>query len=386
MRLLYVAPLKDFSGYANAARDYVRALDLAGMDLVTRPLHYDGGNYVGSEREQELFKKSLQGIDGVLWHTTPNEMSFRPDIFNCGYFAWETDRIPDEWVGPLNKLNLVMVPCDDNIKAARLAGVTVPIEKIPHTFDIKKYNEKVQPFEIPGGENHFKFLSICQMSRKKGVETLLRSYLAEFKPEDKTLLILKVYIGPNDGDNERNVVIDLINKLKEGLRLQAYPQIILIHQVTDDETIKRLYSTSDCYVLPSRGEGWSITVFDALAYGLPAITTGWGGQREYMKEDCGWFINYDMAPVFGMNSPLPYMYTAREKWAEPNLVHLSHCMREAYENWKIEKDGGGMFRQWTHMKKKAKESVLPFDYSIVGPHMKEVIISHYSDWKKQRGA
>ena len=43
--MLYIAPLFDFSGYAHAARDYIRALDKAGCDLVTRAVRYDNGDY-----------------------------------------------------------------------------------------------------------------------------------------------------------------------------------------------------------------------------------------------------------------------------------------------------------------------------------------------------
>src|SRR5690606_3058821 len=107
-KILYVGPLRDFSGYANAARGYLRALNLAGCNLVARALHYDGGDYRFSEHEEKLFNKDLQNIDIVIQHTTPNETERCNGVFNVNYFAWETDRVPEEWVNQLNQMDLVL--------------------------------------------------------------------------------------------------------------------------------------------------------------------------------------------------------------------------------------------------------------------------------------
>ena len=86
MRMLYIAPVRDFSGYANAARGYVRALAQAGADLVVRPVRYDraddGKEYQPTDLERELLTKPLDDIDVVIQHTTPNEMRPVPGKVN----------------------------------------------------------------------------------------------------------------------------------------------------------------------------------------------------------------------------------------------------------------------------------------------------------------
>jgi glycosyltransferase involved in cell wall biosynthesis len=373
-KILYIGPIKDFSGYAHAARDYIKALDLAGCNMVTRALQYDGGDVKFSDREEELYNRSLNGVDIIIQHTTPNETEYKPGAFNVNYFAWETDRIPSEWVEQLNKMDLVLVPCQENIKAARRSGVVVPIEKIPHTFDTKKYNKEVHPFSINGFDDKMKFLAICQYSKKKGVDVLLKAYLTEFTREDNTLLVLKAYVGPKDGEEQKQYLAGLVNAVKQILRLENYPPVLLIHSVMSDEEIERLYKACDVYSLPSRGEGWSITHFDALGWGLPAIAANWAGPTEFIDDKTGWLVNYNMSPVCDMPHPHKFMYTARDNWAEPHVNHLRACMREAH---KVHSNTPA----WEKIKHDCKERVKEFDYSVIGPRMRDTILSYYNKWR-----
>jgi glycosyltransferase involved in cell wall biosynthesis len=375
-RILYVGPLRDFSGYAHAARDYVLSLDACDLDVVTRDVIYDGGSYRKTEREQELASGSVQNIDILIQHTTPNETERKEGVFNVNIFCWETDRVPKEWVDQLNKMDLVLVSCDANIEACRKSGVIVPIEKVHFAANTDKYLEYHEPFDIPGMTDRFKFLAICQYSKKKGVDSLLKAYLSEFTSEDNVLLILKTYIGPKDGPEAREKILSIINSMKAILRLNNYPPIQLIHEVMSDEDIARLYGTADCYVLPSRGEGWSIPHFDALGFGLPAIATNWGGPTEFITDDCGWLIDYNMSPVCNMMHPFPYLYTAKENWAEPHVNSLREAMREAFSI----KDSD----RWKVMQLNAKECVEDFSYEKIGPQLAGTIEKYYVKWKASR--
>lgn len=374
-KILYISPNKDFSGYATAARDYIAALDSVGCDIVTRSLNYDGAARKLTGREKELQSKPLKDIDIVLSHTTPIEISRRDDLFNVLYMAWETDRFPDPFAESADLADLILVPCDENIKAARRAGVSKPIIKIPHTFDVQKYKQKVTPFTLQVRPDTFRFLTILQMSKKKGLDVLLRSYFAEFGAHDNVVLILKVYAGPNDGDAEKNAILELIQKAKEGCRLTQFPPIILLHSVMEEDLIPRLYASSDCYVLPSRGEGWSITAFDALGYGVPAIATAWGGPTEFLTSTNGWPIDYTMTPCFGQQMGAQFMYTCKEKWAEPSVVDLMRAMREAYQMKK------NCPEIWKEKKQAAADTVANFSYQKIGTLMRDTIYNEYRKWK-----
>lgn len=376
-KVLYISPHKDFSGYASVARDYIMSLDAWGFDVVTRALRYDGGDYTPNDYFAQLDAKDVRGTNIVFQHTTPNEMQRKEGFFNVGAFCWETDRIPDLWVNQLNTMDLVLVPCQDNLETARRCGVIVPVEKVPYACNTDKFRSNPKPFLIPQAEGSFKFLSIFQFSKKKAMELLLKSYLTEFNETDPVLLIIKTYMGPNDGMEQYQRIQQLIQAVKELLRLKSYPRIHLIHGVMEHGDIDRLYATSDCYILPSRGEGWGVPHLDALGFGLPAIATNGTGPTEFITPQCGWLVDSHMSPVIDMPHPHDFLYTGKENWHEPHADSVKAAMREAYSMWSKKERSDA----WDKMCMAAKTRTADFSHYNTGKHLSAIVMSYYNMWK-----
>ena len=51
--------------------------------------------------------------------------------------------------------------------------------------------------------------------------------------------------------------------------------------------LARLYQEAHAFILPSTGEGWALTLADALASGMPSIWTHWSGPCDYADESTG---------------------------------------------------------------------------------------------------
>jgi glycosyltransferase involved in cell wall biosynthesis len=62
---------------------------------------------------------------------------------------------------------------------------------------------------------------------------------------------------------------------------EAVRPVIEVHAATDD--IGRFYAAADIYVCGSRSEGYPRTILEALAFGLPIVTTGVGGVAEALE-------------------------------------------------------------------------------------------------------
>lgn len=389
MRILYIAPLKDFSGYANAARGYVRALQLAGADVVTRAIRYDradsGSEYRQTEIEKELASKPLEDIDIVIQHTTPNEMRPVAGKFNIAVAAWETTRIPDYWAERLSQFDIVMTFCDASVLAFVDSGVASPVFKIPHTFDIPSYDlSNVERISSTSGgksilDERFVFYNISQLSVKKGIDSLIRAYYAAFHGDlsDKVILVLKTYIDMSNRNAEQSKIQSYISNIREAMRLDPdkYPPIMLVTNTLTDEQIKKLHATGNCYVCSSRAEGWCIPAFEALAYGNKLVTTTWGGMGEFAVDENAYPLNnvypvdYMLEPLIGQMHADPDLYTAKELVAEPSIKSMMDAMSDAYNN------GEAL----------AKPDLTKFNYDNVGNQMLGVIVKAYNSAKTAGG-
>ncbi len=394
MRILYIGPVRDFSGYAAAARGYINALHYAGADVVVRAIRYDradsGSEYTPTELEGKLLKKPIENIDVVIQHTTPNELRPVKGKVNVAVVAWETTRIPEYWAKKLNQFSAVITFCDASVECFKNCGVIVPVFKVPHTFDIPNYHlndvaKMVSPSAPEFLNGKFVFYNISQLSTKKGIDVLLRAYLTEFhgKDKDKVLLILKTYIDMSDRASERDKVRHYVNSIKNALRLPmgGYPEIMLILNTLTDYRIKQIHKAGNCYVCSSRAEGWCIPAFEALAYGNKLVTTSWGGMGEFafdrqyltvpegtrsmipgtymVKEDEKenvFRVDHLMEPLVGQHHGDPELYTAKDLVAEPSVSSMMTQMRKAMNT-----------------ELKSKNPLMEFDYANVGPKMLEVL-------------
>lgn len=383
-KILYIAPVRDFSGYATAARGYIRALHEAGADLVVRPVRYDqadpGTAYKPTDLERELLRHDLNDVDIVIQHMTPNEMRPVAGKTNIAVVAWETTRIPAYWVEKLNRFDAVITFCDASVTAFRECGVTVPIHKVPHTFDIPSYSlDGVDPVVSPNNpdvlKNRFIFYNISQFASKKGVDLLLRAYYGAFHGRgDDVMLVVKTYINMGSRENEQIQLQQYIQGVKAGMRLpqEGYPPVMLITKTLTDEQIKKIHATGDCYVCSSRGEGWCIPAFEALTYGKKLVTTLWGGMGEFTKkyDDLEWhasrweprqnvyMVKYSMEPLVGQTHADPELYTGFDLIAEPSVSSMMRQMKNAMEDRDMEEPAPDM---------------MEFDHSTVGPNMLKLI-------------
>lgn len=104
-------------------------------------------------------------------------------------------------------------------------------------------------------------------------------------------------------------------------QLKTLPKLVLVDGYLEAGNLPRLYKAADCFVLPSRGEGWGRPHVEAMSMELPVITTDWSGPQEYLNSENGYPL-----PLDGL-STIPTGAFRGHQWANPSVPELRRLMR-----------------------------------------------------------
>lgn len=158
----------------------------------------------------------------------------------------------------------------DNI---RHAGVKAPVFVVPHGVDL-----------LPAGfdtnrsnrELH-RLLFLSRLHPKKGLEDLIQAFAA-LNPLDWELVI-----AGNDADGYSKKLQSLAATSRAHGRIH-------FHGPVSDNDKWALYASSDAFVLPSYSENFGLVVAEALACGVPVVTTTATPWHDLTANGCGWCI------------------------------------------------------------------------------------------------
>lgn len=105
----------------------------------------------------------------------------------------------------------------------------------------------------------FRFLNVARQSHQKGQDVLLEA-LANARPNlpAGTTLTL-VGSGPDESELRRRTRELRLEHMVEFVPFTAHPE--------------EYFATADCFVLPSRWEGFPLVLLEALSFGLPVLAT-----------------------------------------------------------------------------------------------------------------
>lgn len=157
--------------------------------------------------------------------------------------------------------------------------------------NIKKLGYKNKNIIIPNGvdtseiltKNSFNkikrsFLFLSRIHPKKGIELLLEA-VSYIKSEDFDVIIA----GTGDENYTKNLI-----ELAKSKKLED--RVKFIGPVYGKEKWE-LYKKVDYFILPTYSENFGIVIAEALATGLPVITTQGTPWKELKENNCGWWID-----------------------------------------------------------------------------------------------
>jgi len=316
-------------GYAMTARQFALGLDAQGVSVSYEYLYGEGTVYpVNEPRERSTGVYALEvikqrpapgsSVPRLIYGQADAFASVKTDAYKIGYTMLETTGVPKEWVEGCNKLDELWVPSEFNKWTFQRSGVKVPVHVMPlGLVDTNYFNPEIKGEPIP---EIFTFLSIFEWGERKSPETLLRAFNRAFRASDPVVLICK-YSNRDPGVNPSAIVAAL------GLDPQGGRIIYSENESTPYYQVAQLYRSAQCFVLPTRGEGWGMPILEAMACGVPVIASYWSAQQAFLDEDNSYPLQVSLTPA---EAKCPY-YLGFD-WALPDEQHLINLLRHVYQN------------------------------------------------------
>jgi len=190
--------------------------------------------------------------------------------YKIAYTAWESTDLTDKAKSVMNKADEIWgtSPWVRNIFEHIFPNK--PVYYYKHGID-----ERFIPKKRTSAHTPFTFLHIGEPSSRKDAQILCEAFIELFGDDPNYRLVMKA--------SGLNTV-----KVKDRYGYDSSPSVLYknileINNFLTDEQLVGLYGLCDVFVYPSWGEGFGFQPLEALAMGMPVITTAeWADYRHYI--------------------------------------------------------------------------------------------------------
>jgi glycosyltransferase involved in cell wall biosynthesis len=259
---------------------------------------------------------SAQDINIWMW---PDD---RVKLLKGTQIVWatfESDRLPTDYLRFLNiAVDLVWVPSRwgrDVLIANAVASERIDI--VPLGVDGNAFHTYMR--RNSGRSRPFRFLAVGKFEKRKGYNELLRAFTDGFGNSADVQLVIKA-----------DYFLDLENKK------QAFTEIVAAFGISNvrlldgnwaREQLFALYSCCDAFVFPSRAEAWGLPAIEAVAAGLPIISTFYSGHTEFLQfvESSLFKVSTTLQPI---DDPEYQRFWPSDdgdygRWAQPSVTSIA---------------------------------------------------------------
>lgn len=332
MRLAYSGFFFDSSGYGEMTRRYLFALlQTDGLDVTPGAILADGGWQIPPTADLQIFgglrrvgppdvhALCVTGADlaGIQIQEIP------PWIPRVGLMCWETDRLHPTTLAGCQSVKRVIVPSQHNAAVFERAGLKAEVVPIP--VEVPRFIDELPLQGIDDvGEETYIFYSLLTWQDRKNPFGLIAAFCQAFTDRDDVMLVLKVS-GP-DADKAVAQAAGSANAVVQAMGLSDAPTIRVIGGRMSPAHLWALHQRGQCYVSLAKGEAYGIPMLDAAAVGNHVISTGYGGQLDFLPPANSSFVRYRMTPVMQRYSH----FNGRMLWAEPDVLHAAELMHAAF--------------------------------------------------------
>lgn len=326
------------SGLGQNARHSLAALERQGIHACRAPFFPAPGSWNPRLAPTRSAARSLED-HRVLLHLpidrVVESLAAQPSLMASprliGYFMWETEAIPREFLRPLDLMDEIWTATEFVADAYR-AVTDTPVRVTGHAIDVSAV-QPVSRRQLGIADDafvvHASFDANSTVARKNPTAAI-DAFHAAFDHDPDAVLLLKVRnyqqaqsLAGQGCPHARSLMA----------RLDADPAIRLLTGEHGYGHTLGLIELSDAYVSLHRSEGFGYSLAEAMALGTPAIATGYGGNLDFMSPDESWLVPYELVEVL----PGEYFYwEPGMQWAEPDVAAAAQALREVRSGTRVQ--------------------------------------------------
>jgi glycosyltransferase involved in cell wall biosynthesis len=332
--LVWEGELQTLNSMAIVNRELGRHLvACSDIDVVFRPDEVSSEPFVATDPRfaevRSRIDRTPAAADVFVRHPCGDPSFERPQTATYVQIQpWEYGSLPARWVERMKK-NVDEVWCPSTyVRGLYLDAGFDPqrVLVVPNGIDPDIFSPGPADGSLLRGltRKSFTFLFVGGTLERKGIDVLLDAYLRAFEPDDDVSLVIKDF-----GLGGFYRMVSHRDRIFEIRERRGVPEIAYTDADLTTAQLVDLYRSCDCFAFPYRGEGFGIPILEAMACGLPVITTAGGAADDFLDDGTAYRVRSTQREI-GKRVYDVKLYSSG--WLmEPDKDELAEVMRRVYE-------------------------------------------------------
>lgn len=246
---------------------------------------------------------------------------------------YESTRIPSAWVDEINlACDIVVVPSPWLVDVFKNCGITIPVHMIQEGVDPEDFKR----IKLLSSDTPYTFMCIADRGSRKGFDLVYQAFYKAFKGSKHVRLITKA---------REDSIPQFQNGSIRNANFWRY----------DAPNMSDVYNVCDCFIFPSRGEGYGLPPRETAVMGIPTIALAAHGTFDVEN----WGIplkDFKMIPCTGL--------PGGGEWFQPDIDEIAEKMTWCFENQREAKTLATKGKKWLTKNQTWEQSAQKF-YDLI---------------------
>ncbi|MBL8437406.1 MAG: glycosyltransferase family 4 protein [Zoogloeaceae bacterium] len=242
--------------------------------------------------------------------------------FNIGYWAWELDRLPPEWIRATRAMDAIFAP--SRFTAEVIAEhAPCPVQVVPHPIALTQAPQGLRGrLDLPTDAFVTALVFNCDSSfERKNPLAAIAAFHAALGEEEDAFLILKT--------NRLRAAPESLARLADAIA--GHPRIRIEGELWPAEEIAMVLGEADAYLSLHRSEGFGLTIAEALLRGTPVVATAYSGNTDLAPPQLYYPVPATQVAVADPHPDFRAL-AGTAHWAEPDVAAASAQLRRIYDD------------------------------------------------------